>query len=482
MIQNPSAHNQQRRVSAGMDDKMMMSDYQSFIASKAIMPHASGLTGDIDIAGHLFGFQQAVTDFSLRQGRAGVFLGTGMGKSAIQLEWCHHAGRSTNGMSLILTPLAVARQFEREGLRWGYDCRVIRSMDDVSDGINICNYDRLDRLDPDAFGAVSLDEGSAIKAFGGKTTMAIMRAFSSHRFRLSATATPAPNDHMELGTQAEFLGVMNYPEMLSKFFINDTASASQKWRLKGHAVIAFWDWMASWSRMATMPSDLGFPDDGYLLPPLIVHRHKAAVSGVHAKDGELFATAASATSVFDLKRQTTGARSDVVANLVNGNQEQWLIWCDTNDESKALKSRIPDAVEVTGSMTADQKEDAIDAFVTGDARNIISKPSIMGLGVNLQRCANVAFVGRSFSFESYYQAVRRCWRFGQTRPVNVHIVVAEGEDDIGRIIDRKAADHERMQSAMADAMRRAMGRSAGRMVAYNPTHLAEIPEWLTSAA
>jgi hypothetical protein len=368
---------------------------------------------------------------------------------------------------------------EREAVSLGYNARVIRDQSHAKDGINIINYDRLEKVDADSFGAVSLDESSILKSFGGKTTTALCELFSAHKFRLSATATPAPNDHMELGNQSAFLGIMPANEMLMRWFINDTAEASQQWRLKGHAADDFWDWMASWSRMAQSPEDLGFDGSRYILPSLNVIRHRTS-GEVKPMDGSLFVQELSATNLHDVKRQTTKARVESLAALDNG--EPWIVWCDTDYEADALKAAMPDAVEVRGSMPIERKEESLEAFSLGQARRIITKPSVAGFGLNWQHCHNMAFVGRSFSYELWYQAVRRSWRFGQTKPVNVHIIVAEGEDQIGRVIDRKATDHTSMKASMVEAMRRAVNRGAANRVFYNPTFEGKVPTWLKSSA
>lgn len=461
-----------------------MSDYQAFLDRKTVRAPLRGLTQIPRLAPHLFPFQAATVEFALRVGTAGVFLDTGLGKTEIQLEWCRHAAAATNGRALILTPLAVAGQTRRRAERWGYEARVIREMDDVGDGINICNYDRLDHLDPDAFGAVALDEASILKSFTGKTTRALIEAFRGHRFKLCATATPAPNDHMELGNYAEFLEIMSSNEMLSRFFINDASTASQEWRLKGHAVGAFWDWMASWSRMAERPSDLGDSDDGFILPPFEVKRHRARDTAIEGVPGDLFGTVTmSATAMFDVKRQTSEARAEAAASLVAAEPgETWLIWCDTNDEADRLNAVIPGAIEVRGSMTPEQKEAGIDAFSTGAARILIGKPSQLGMGLDWSHCARMVFVGRSYSYELWYQAVRRCWRYGQQRKLVVHLVVAEGESEIGRVVERKADDHAKMKRAMRDAMARATGKGSATKLAYRPNHLTELPTWIKSVA
>lgn len=457
----------------------MNPSYSEFLAAKAPRAQSSGFEPS-SLPDHLFDFQKECVAFCLRQGRAGLYLDTGLGKTRCQLEWAAQAAEKSNGKALLLTPLAVAKQIEREARSLGYEARVIREQSDARDGINIVNYDRLDKIDADAFGAVSLDESSILKSFGGKTTEALVNLFAGHRFRLSATATPAPNDHMELGNQSDFLGIMPANEMLMRWFINDTKEASQQWRLKGHAADDFWDWMASWSRMAQNPEDLGFDGSRYILPPINIVRHRTGAV-VKPVDGSLFMADVSATNMHDVKRQTAGARADVIAS-VSDNDEPFIAWCDTDYEADALKERMRDAVEVRGSMRIEQKEENLEAFSLGQARRIITKPSVAGFGLNWQHCHNMGFAGRTFSYEAWYQAVRRSWRFGQTKTVNVHLAVAEGEDQIGRVIDRKASDHDHMRDAMTKAMRRAVNRAAAKKVSYNPTFKGVLPSWINSSA
>jgi len=461
-----------------------MGDYEQFLVRKALRAPFRGLRSIPPLASHLFPFQRHTVDFALRAGCAGVFLDTGLGKTEVQLEWCKHAAAATNGRALILTPLAVAGQTKRRADRWGYEARVIREMSDAGPGINICNYDRLDHLAPSAFGAVSLDEASILKSFTGKTTRALIEAFKGCRFKLCATATPAPNDHMELGNYSEFLEVMAANEMLSRFFINDTSTASQQWRLKGHAVTAFWDWMASWARMAEKPSDLGDTDEGFNLPPYTVKRHRARDTAIDNALADLFGTVTmSATTLHDVKRQTSEARAEAAAALLmQESNEAWIIWVDTDYEADAVKAAIPHAVEIRGSMPAEMKEQRIEAFASGEIKHLIGKPSMLGLGLDWSHCARMAFVGRSYSYELWYQAVRRCWRFGQKRQLAVHIIVAEGENEIGRVVDRKADDHAKMKRAMRDAMARSQGQGALVKTAYEPNRTVGLPRWITSAA
>ena len=454
--------------------------YRTFLEAKSLRATQRGLSEVPDLASHLFPFQRKCVAFALQSGASGCFLSTGLGKTETQLEWIHHAMAASNGWGLYFVPLAVAGQTLRRAQRWGYDARVIREQSQAGPGINIINYDRAEKIDPSAFGAVTLDEGSIIKSFDSATRRIMTAMFRGHRFKLVATATPAPNDTMELGSYSDFLGVLNSNEMLSRFFVNDTATASQKWRLKGHAIDAFWDWMASWSRMADMPSDLGDDDAGFVLPPLEVFRHRAKDSAIDREFADLFgAPSMSATDMHKVKRQTIEARAELTASIVLAEpNEPWIIWVDTDYEADAMHRVLPDVIEVRGSQSADEKEAKLEAFSTGAAKDIIGKPSLMGFGLDWPHCARMIFVGRTFSYETWFQAVRRCWRFGQKRPVHAHVIVAEGEAEIGRVIDRKAGDHAQMQIAMRAAMRRATGLSAARNVAYEPKRTMQLASWI----
>lgn len=455
--------------------------YADFLAAKAPRAVPRGLSRMPAISSSLFPFQRHCVEFLLTAGAGGLFLDTGLGKTLVQLEYAELARQASNGMALILTPLAVAKQIEREARKFGYSARVIRDQSEAREGINICNYDRLHLLEPDEFGVVTLDEASILKSFGGKTTRLLTATFEPHRWKIPATATPAPNDHMELGNYSEFCSIMNSNEMLSRFFINDSSQASQVWRLKRHGVEAFWDWMASWCRLAQLPSDLGDADDGFVLPPINVTRHRAAESAPVVKGGLFGDETLSATNMHIVKRATANRRAEIAVSLAKSNSEPWVIWTDTDyeaDEVMNLFGTSDEVVEVRGSMDADRKERNLEAFADGSKRIIVTKRSVAGFGLNWQHCAHTVFVGRSFSYESWYQAVRRFWRFGQTRTVQVHLVVAEGEDSIARVIDRKADDHASMKAAMREAMRRNSGRVSATKVAYNPKHKTSLPRWL----
>ena len=457
----------------------MTPEYLSFLASKAPRPVASGIEPS-PMPAHMFDYQVAATSFCIRQGRAALFLDTGLGKTVCELEFARQMAAASNGWALLLTPLVVARQIETEGRRFGYDCRVIREMSEAGPGINICNYDRLDKLDAGAFSVIVLDESSILKSFTGATTRALIQTFAGHQFKLCATATPAPNDHMELGQHAEFLGIMASNEMLARWFISDQTEMG-RYRLKRHGESAFWDWMATWSRCASGPEDLGFDGSMFVLPPLRIIRHKVA-GDIRAPIGALFMEDLSATNIHTIKRQTAEARAEHIASLVVREPDHsWLIWVDSDYEADAALKQIPDAIDVRGSQTPERKEEGLGAFLT-TGRPLVTKPSIAGQGLNYQHCDRMAFVGRSFSYESWYQAVRRCWRFGQKNEVHIHLAVAEGEDQIGRVIDRKADDHQQMKLSMAAAMARNRVADSVVKVSYQPKHIGRIPVWLTSAA
>lgn len=460
----------------------MHPNYTQFLASKAVRAKERGLDRIPELASHLRSDQAHCLEHHLRLGSAGCFLDTGLGKTEIQLEFCQRAMEATNLVPLIWTPLAVAAQTRRRAERWGYEAIIIREQSEARRGvINICNYDRREKLDPAFFGIASCDEASIMKSFTGVTTRSLIEAHRSTRFKLVASATPAPNDHMEFGNYSEFCDVMAANEMLSRFFINDTSTASQEWRLKGHAVEAFWNWMASWCRMAEKPSDLGGDDAGFDLPPFEIIRHTARSSNLKKRDDDLFgAISMSATEMHDVKRQTIKARAEEIAATVNAEpSEPWLIYCDTNYESDALQAVIPSAIEVRGSQSIEEKEEKLLAFSEGKAPHLITKPS-MCFGLDWAHCARMAFVGRSYSYETWYQAVRRCWRYGQKRKLKVHLAIAEGEMATGAVIDRKADDHTEMKAAMRDAMKRA-SKSAAVKSAYVPTHTARLEPWISAA-
>lgn len=412
---------------------------------------------------------------------------TGLGKSLVALEWARVIVEHTNRSALMLAPLAVGPQHQREAEKFGIGAKYVRDGSEITDkGIWITNYERLDKFDLSQFSAVVLDESSILKSFTGATTRKLIAAFANTPYRLACTATPAPNDHMELGTHAEFLGAMESREMLSRWFINDTSEASQSWRLKGHAAESFWNWVASWARCISKPSDIGMSDDGFVLPDLIERLHMVEVdrsidAGSDGSQARMFRDPSnSATSMHKEKRLTLSSRADAIAAAITGQpDEPWIAWVDTNYEADALAERLPDAVEVRGSMPPEKKEERLLAFSAGEIKHLITKPRVAGYGLNWQHCARMGFAGLSFSYEGYYQAIRRCWRFGQSRSVEAHIAVAETETSILASIKRKAADHETMKAAMTGAMRRSH-RRAETKIHYVPRKHLEAPQWLAA--
>jgi DNA modification methylase len=429
---------------------MGAADYDAFIKAKAATSVAVGLEAK-DLGGDLFDFQRAIVEWACRRGRAAIFADTGLGKTAMQTEWARQVNEHTGGDVLIAAPLCVAQQTVEEAAKFGIHVRYCRDQQDAKPGITITNYEMLERFNPADFAGVVLDESSILKAHDSKTRAKIVEMFRDTPYRLSCTATPSPNDHMELGNQAEFLGVMTAAEMLAMFFIHDGGDTSQ-WRLKGHGKTRFWEWMSTWAVCIRNPADLGFDGTRYVLPGLKMHEH--IIESPEALPGQLFSgIAQTLTERRDAKRGSLRERVKVAAELVNSHSRPAIVWCHLNDESKALADAIPDAVEVTGSMTIDQKEAAIMAFTHGQKRVIVTKPSIAGFGMNWQHCADVVFAGLDDSYESFYQAVRRCYRFGQFKVVNVHLVSAESEGAVKANLERKQAQADDMADSMVAHMR-----------------------------
>ena len=460
--------------------------YARFVASKMAADPSTGFEPEGEIHPALFDYQRDVVRWALRRGRAAIFAGTGLGKTLMQLAWADAVATHTAGRVLILAPLAVATQTAREARAFNIDGVGYMRADDGTTRIVVTNYEMLPHFDVAAFAAVVLDESSIIKHHDSKTRGAVIEAFARTPFRLACTATPAPNDHTELGNHAEFLGVCSRTEMLSTFFCHD-GGETQTWRLKGHARLEFWRWVASWAVMMRRPSDLGYDDGAHKLPPLTIHQHTVATDGSIAKAaGSLFASEARALDLQRAARKgTITARVAAAAAIVAAEPDRaWLLWCDLNDESASLARAIPDAVEITGSDTPDDKEDRIIGFAAGSIRVLVTKPSIAGFGVNWQRCARMVFVGVTHSWETYFQAIRRCWRFGQHEPVEVHVIASDAEGAVVASLQRKEADAEVMAASMVDAMadvsREAVRGSVRTREEYAPTARVVIPSWMKS--
>ncbi len=456
-------------------------NYQEFLEAKVLNVPPAGFTVDPDALNPmLFPFQRDLTAWALRRGRACLFEDCGLGKTAQQLTWGQHVLEHTNKPVLILAPLAVSHQTKREGEKFGVEVNICRSQADIKKTINITNFEMLAHFDPSATDAIIADEAGIMKNYSGKIRNQIIDAFARTPYKLSCTATPAPNDHMELGNHAEHMGVMTRTEMLAMFFVHDGGETS-KWRLKGHAEDKFWQWVASWAAILRKPSDLGYADTGFQLPPINYHHH--VVEGA-IPEGLLFA--AEALSLMERRKSrksSTNQRVAKVCELIEGTQEPWLVWCDLNYESEMLAKEILGAVEVTGSMPPEEKEEKLLAFTTGEIQILVSKPSIAGWGMNWQHCANMAFCGLSDSFEQFYQATRRCWRFGQRRPVNVHIVTSESDGAVIANIQRKEAEAETMYAGMVEHTRRYVMEHLHESTmrdssVYHATKPMQLPSWL----
>lgn len=418
-------------------------DYQSFLAKKTITPIISGHDSD-DLNPNLFDFQRVIVKWALRRGRAAIFADTGLGKTLMQTAWADNVCKHTGGDVLIVAPLCVAHQTVSEAAKFGISVNYCRDQDHAVKGINITNYEMLDHFDVESFHGVVLDESSIIKNRDGKTRNALIESCRNVPYRLSCTATPSPNDFMELGNQAEWLGIVTMVEMLAMFFIND-AGDTGTWILKGHGKVKFWEWLATWAIVIKTPADLGYDGSGYDLPELNIQSH---VVESKTTDG-LFAEIATGLMERNAARkESIDDRVAKCAEIVNNSTDQWVIWCNRNEESEKLAQLITGSKDVKGSDTIDYKEKTIDSFTDGSLRVLISKPSICGYGMNWQHCNNTAFVGLSDSWESYYQAIRRFWRFGQTKPVNCHVISAESEGAVVENIRRKELQNQQMSQEM----------------------------------
>ncbi len=460
----------------------MPNAYTQFLETKKASVTPGGFEPDA-LNPKLFEFQRDIDRWALNRGKVALFEDCGLGKTAQQLEWASQVARESKRPVLILAPLAVSKQTEREGEKFDIPVKAVTSDIEVRKGPNVyvTNYEKLHHFDTSRFGGVVLDESSILKSFNGATRNQLIEKFQRTPMKLCATATPAPNDFMELGNHSEFLGVLTRTEMLSTFFIHDGGDTA-KWRLKGHAEEEYWKWICQWAVMIRKPSDLGYSDQGFELPPLNLHHH--VVEG-KASEGFLFQVEAQTLMERrQARRASLEARAHMLAEIVRAKpDEPWLIWCDLNDEGDLAEKLIPKSVQVAGRHSDEQKEDRMLGFSDGRYQVLISKPSIAGHGMNWQHCPNVAFLGLSDSWEMYYQAIRRVWRFGQQREVNCHIITSETEGAVVKNIERKEKDALRMAKEMAKHMSvystdviHGTARTGNH---YQASRQMALPEWMS---
>lgn len=451
-------------------------DYAAFLAEKTQADGASGAE-PVWMPDWLRPFQSFLTAWGIRQGRAALLEDCGLGKTPQQLVWAENVRRIIGRPVLIVTPLAVSYQTEREAAKFGIESAISRD-GSVMAGITITNYDRLHHFSPDDFGGVVCDESSAIKSFDGQRRELVTTFLRKMRFRLLCTATAAPNDYIELGTSSEALGYLGHLDMLSRFFVNDQHTThvvrvwdGAKWRFKGHAEEPFWRWVASWARALRRPSDLGFDDTGYNLPSLEHRQHVVKVS--RPADGMLFdLPAVGLREEREELRRTLTARCETAAGLLD-DADRAIAWCHLNAEGDLLTKIIPGAVQVSGSEDPDTKEEKLEAFRRGEIRVLVTKPLVAGWGLNWEHCHRMTYFP-SHSFEQYYQSVRRCWRFGQRSPVTVDVITTEGGTNALKNLERKSDQADRMFSALVAHMRDAL--SIQRTDRYEQR--VEIPAWL----
>ena len=450
--------------------------YQEFLQKKAFRPVTSGF--DPDLTGYdLKDFQHDIVRWACNRGRAAIFADTGLGKTFMQLAWADQVAGVTGNPVLILAPLAVSDQTIGEGNKFGISVEKLKS-DVFGPHIYITNYEQLKNVDTDQFSGIVLDESSILKGFDGKLRKAITESFKNTPYKLSCTATPSPNDLMEFGTQSEFLGIMSHLEMLAMFFIHDGGDTS-KWRLKGHGRAKFWEWLSTWAVVIRSPSDYGYDSTGYDLPPVKIHEH-VVESGI--KEGLLPWIAQSLSDRSYARKVSVEERVKVASDIANSIDGQCLVWCHRNDEGDKLESWIDGSVQVFGSQKPEQKTEYLLGFSSGEVQKLVTKPKIAGFGMNWQSCNHMIFTGLSDSFEQYYQAVRRCWRFGQDKTVHVHIVSADSEGAVVANIKKKEKQHNEIAKEMIACVKeftaKQLGNAHQEKTEYKPTQEIRTPSWM----
>lgn len=458
----------------------MSLSYEEFLKKKELQTITAGFEVSRDMLNPLAKeFQKDIVQWALRIGKAAIFSDCGTGKTEMQLDYADKVHKETGGKILIIAPLAVVGQTQQEGVKFGIEVNICRTQEDVKDGINITNYEIIEHFDASEFVCVILDESSILKSFTSATRDLLIDRFQNTPYKLCCTATPSPNDHSELGNHAEFLGIMSRTEMLATYFIHDGSDTS-KWRLKGYGEKKFWEWVATWAICVRNPADLGYSDTGYDLPKLNLIEH---IVESKPDEYEMFAKLAETLSERrEARKESLYDRVDVAQELVENSNENWLIWCDYNAESTALHSAIAESVEIVGADSPEKKADTALEFANGNIKALVSKASIYGFGMNFQKIHNMIFCGISDSYEAFYQAVRRCWRYGQEHEVNVHIIISEKERNVLENIKRKQRQMDEMQANMISLMRDVtmsqIRRTTRITTDYKPLERMELPVWI----
>lgn len=458
--------------------------YQEFLKTKELKTIQAGFDVPEEwLSPKLFDFQRDIVRWALKKGKCAILTGCGTGKSFMLLEWAYCVHKQTGGKVLILSPLSVVKQTAHEAEKFDIcDVNICRSAADVKDGINITNYEMIEHFNADDFVGIVLDESSIIKSFTSKTQGDLTERFCRTPYKLLCTATIAPNDYTEIGTSCEFLGIMSRTEMLATYFVHDSGKTSD-WRLKKAGVSKFWEWFATWAIYFNSPGDLGYDIKGYDLPDLNM---KTILTKSEVADYEMFVRVAETLQErHEARKESMEDRTDKAYELTKSDSDQWLLWVDYNDESDMLKKKIPGCIEIKGSDDPEVKAQASIDFAENKIRCLVSKPSIFGFGSNFQSCHNMIFCGLSDSYERFYQAVRRCWRFGQVHEVNVYIILSEKEVSILENIKRKQAQMDEMQKRMTELMREVtlseIKHTTRITTTYKPTHEIVIPDFLKGA-
>lgn len=454
--------------------------YEEFLKTKEMKTIQAGFDLDrSEINSHAFDFQKDIIQWACKKGKAAILTCCGSGKTMMQLEWAAAVHRHTGRNVLIIAPLSVVQQTKNEAEKFGIEeVHACRTQEDVREGLNITNYEMIEHFRAESFVGVVLDESSILKSFTSKTQQILTDKFQKTPYKLLCTATIAPNDYTEIGTSCEFLGIMSRTEMLATYFIHDSGDTS-KWRLKKAGVNKFWEWFATWAIYFNSPADLGYDVEGYDLPKLNI---KEIFTKSEVEEFEMFVRLAETLDERRKARKESMAdRVSIAAELANNSDDQWLVWCDYNDESKELHQKIYRSFEVKGSDEPEYKAGSSLAFANGEIHALVSKPSIFGFGSNFQRCHNMIFCGISDSYEQFYQAVRRCWRFGQVHEVNVYIILSEKEQNVLKNIQRKQEQMDVMQREMTGLMKEVTLseiRNTKRITTdYKPTERMEKPKW-----